>query len=696
MNVNRIALLFTLTLVTLSAGPAVMAEEPQPLALFDFTAGKPLQGADLSDAWATVTPTGALRIQTGHEKPWPGVTIKAPAGKWDLWRYRLILMDVKNTGGNSVTVNLRVDNPGADGVKNCITENITVAAGESLTMTAHIFSSQYRLSEDVEIIGMRGFPVHSGKVDTSNITQLVVFVTKPTADHCFEISNIRAVGGVRTIDAEKLFPMIDEFGQFMHADWPGKTGSVEDMKKHAAAEKQQFAGNGRPSDRDKYGGFTKGPAFRGTGLFRVEKYGGKWWIIDPAGRLFWSHGIDCVGMGNMTPISDREHYFQGLPESNSASAKFYGTGSWAPHGYYKDHSPYKTFDFSGANLMRKYGQDFGDVFAEITHRRLASWGLNTIANWSSSSIYRLRKTPYVVTISFNSRYLEGSQGYWGKFYDVFDPSFRQKLADRLKGEVNNSAGDPWCLGYFVHNELAWGDETSLAVAALVSPAEQPAKKVFVDDLKAKYASIDKLNQSWGSSYGDFDAVLNSTTAPDKDKVAEDLHAFYSKTAETYFRVINEEVKRIAPDQLYMGCRFAWVNDRAVRAAAKYCDIISFNRYSYSVASQGLPEGIDKPIIIGEFHFGALDRGMLHTGLRQAVSQADRARKYTDYVLGALENPLIVGTHWFQYKDQATTGRGDGENYQIGFIDIADRPYPEITTAARAIGEKMYSHRLSAK
>ena len=41
---------------------------------------------------------------------------------------------------------------------------------------------------------------------------------------------------------------------------------------------------------------------------------------------------------------------------------------------------------------------------------------------------------------------------------------------------------------------------------------------------------------------------------------------------------------------------------------------------------------DFPVIIGEFHFGAMDRGMFHTGLRKAVDQEDRAQKYVNYVV----------------------------------------------------------------
>jgi len=501
-----------------------------------------------------------------------------------------------------------------------------------------------------------------------------------------------------------FFPFIDEFGQYIHKDWPGKTHEVSELIAHSEAEQIDLADNPGPSDRNLYGGWTAGPKLRDSGFFHVQKYEGKWWLVDPDGRLFWSHGIDCVRSANATPITDREHYFRNLPGPDSPFAEFYGTGNWAPHGYYKDHFPYKTYDFSQANFLRKYGQDWEKEFAEISHRRLKSWGLNTIANWSDSNIYLgsreagtlMRKTPYVCTIGYDAKRLEGSTGYWGKFYDVFDPSFRRALRNRLSLEKDKTAGDPWCVGYFVDNELAWGDEGSLSLAALISPADQPAKMVFIEDLKAKYETIDQLNNAWGTNHTTWDALLQSQQEPDKNKAWADLTAFYTKTAETYFRTIREELKKVAPNQLYMGCRFAWVNDRAAQAAAKFCDIVSYNRYSYSVEQQRLPDGIDKPIIIGEFHFGALDRGMFHPGLKKTANQQDRAAKYKDYVQGALRNPFIVGTHWFQYKDQPTTGRGDGENYQIGFVDVCDTPYPETVQACREVGYGLYEYRLKAK
>jgi glycosyl hydrolase family 42 (putative beta-galactosidase) len=694
MNAFRTAVCWIIML-TLSGGrlSAAAQDERKPLLLLDFGSQFKADTVTTSDAQAAVTEAGTLRVQTGHAGPWPGVTLKAPAGKWDLSSYETITLDINNRGGKSLTVNCRVDNPDANGTDHCITGHVAVDPNATAKLTVRIFPVPWKLDKPLNLIGMRAAPTHAGKLNTANVTQLVVFVNQPQEDHVFEIDNIRASGQIRVLDSSTFLPFIDPFGQYVHKEWPGKTHSIEELIAYGRAEKQDLEMYPGPDDRDQYGGWASGPQLKATGFFRVQKHKDKWWLVDPNGKLFWSHGIDCVGSGNATPISDRENYCQDLPGADSPFAQFYGTGSWAPHGYYKDHSPYKTYDFSRANLRRKYGESFEHAFADITHHRLRSWGINTIANWSNASIYLMRKTPYVTAISFEAKRVEGSQGYWGKFYDVFDPSFRAKLRERLESQKDRTAGDPWCLGYFVHNELAWGDDTSLAVAALVSPAEQPAKKVFIDDLKAKYETIEKLNEAWGTGHASWEALLQNQKAPGKQKARADLTAFYTKTAETYFATIRDELKKVAPNQLYLGCRFSSVNDRAARAAAKFCDIVCYNRYEYSVAELKLPDDIDMPLIIGEFHFGALDRGMFHTGLRRTENQQDRADKYASYVRGALTNPYIVGTHWFQYKDQATTGRGDGENYQIGFIDICDKPYPEIVRAARDVGYGIYEYRI---
>jgi hypothetical protein len=527
-------------------------------------------------------------------------------------------------------------------------------------------------------------------------------VSRPQEDHTFEISNIRAGGlyappAEAALDPAKFFPFIDEFGQYIHRDWPGKIHSEADFAARREAEAADLQAHREPEDWNQYGGWQGGPQLEATGFFRPAKHEGKWWLVDPEGRLFWAHGVDCVTpYEGGTPLDERDSWFRNLPPADGEFKACYGKSWRSVHGYYVGKQP-RTFDFARANLMRKYGADFVPPFADISHRRLRSWGLNTIANWSDSTIYLQRQTPYTVNLWFDSKQLEGSEGYWGKFRDVFDPSFAANIRQAMAGQVGKSANDPWCIGYFVDNELGWGDETSLAMGALLSPPEQAAKLAFIGDLKTKYGTIEKLNAAWGTQHASWEALQRSRTAPDKQKAAEDLKAFYTRTAETYFKTIRDGIKEAAPHQLYLGCRFAWVNDRAAAAAAKYCDVVCYNLYRPSVADFRPAGGADIPIIIGEFHFGALDRGMFHTGLVAVASQEARAQAYRDYVQGALRNPYFVGSGWFKYMDEATTGRPlDEENYQIGLVDCGDTPYAETVAAVREVGYGMYRLRLEGK
>ncbi len=689
-------LCWQLALLFISGLPAASGTAAE-LVLVDFGRGFDPAKIPTSDATASVVSAGqanALRVRTGHRETWPGITLPASGGTWDLSAYDQVNLPVTNSGANKLTVYCRVDNTGADGTRHCLTESLTLGPGKSGSLIVRLV----RAASDKlggKLFGMRGYPVApgvDGTIDPARVTQMLIFVTKPSEDHQFEIGAIRASGTytpptASTADAEPFFPFIDTFGQYRHRDWPGKTHSVKEMQERREQEEQALAKTPSPAGWDKYGGWADGPKLEATGFFRTQKYEGKWWLVDPEGHLFFSHGIDCVRMRDATPIEGRESWFENFPGQESAFGEFVSSG-FALHGYYAGKTP-RAFSFAGANLARKYGPDHARVYPELIQRRLRSWGINTIGMWSDEATRLLRRTPYVdAASSHGTRMIEGSQGYWGKFPDVFDPSFAQSVKRSVEGR--RSANDPWCLGYFSDNEMSWGDETSLALAALKSPPNQALKQAFITDLKSKYTEIGKLNEAWGQKHASWEAMLNATNTPDQKLAQADLEAFYSRAAECYFRTVREAIKAVAPQQLYLGCRFAWVNPRAAAAAAKYCDVVSYNLYQRSVADFQFNGGADVPLIIGEFHFGALDRGLFHTGLVPVKDQATRARAYTDYVLGARRHPAFVGCHWFQYQDEPTTGRiYDEENYQIGFVDVADTPYAELIEASRAVAAKLY-------
>ncbi len=244
------------------------------------------------------------------------------------------------------------------------------------------------------------------------------------------------------------------------------------------------------------------------------------------------------------------------------------------------------------------------------------------------NIAAFAKTPYVTTVNSSGRQIEGSQGYWGKFTDPFDLKFGESVERSVKARKGTET-DPFCVGYFVDNEISWGEAGSLAKAALLSPKDQPVKAAYIAWLKEKYGDIGKFNAAWQVKLDGWDALEEQAfETPKNDAANEDSNAFYTVICEKYFAEVADAVHRSAPGKLYLGCRFAWTNDLARAAAQKYCDVVSYNFYKREIGDFKPVEGEDKPVIIGEFHFGALDRGMFHTGLVPCDDQNGRANAYT--------------------------------------------------------------------
>jgi hypothetical protein len=640
----------------------------------------------------TLSEQKRIGVKTGMKYDWPGVAVFFKAGEYDLTAYGPLRVTVRNTDTRPLTVSLSVKNrvqkehsPGG---------SITLKPGEEDVIRTNLRLTPWMLDKPIELVGMRGFPaaIEGGPFNVRKTAELHVFLGKPDAPATFEVVKIEAdEAPLVTFKADAFLPFVDAFGQFVHAEWPGKVHAEEELLRAKADEASWLERTPTMPDRNRWGGWAAGPQLRTTGHFRTEKVNGKWWLVDPDGRLFFSHGVDCVRHGADTGVQDRESYFAWLPEKTTPFGAFYGTANWAPHGFYKGKGRFKTFDFARANMLRKYGAAWEISFAELAHERIRAWGLNTVANWSDPKVYLLRRTPYTACLNPSGPRIEGSDGWWGKFPDPFSAEFGDGIRKRaLEQQTVGTANDPWCIGYFVDNELSWGkDDRSLALSTVLSPASQPSKLAMRAWLEKKYATAEALSASWGSSFASWEAFLTSTNKPNMEKCGADLEAFHSQIADQYFRVIRDAVKAAAPDKLYLGCRIAWGSPSVYRAAAKTCDLVSVNIYNRTV-TKDLPEGcVDKPMINGEFHFGALDRGLFHTGLVATKDQQERAECYKAFVTACLKHPRYVGTHWFQWRDQALTGRGDGENYQIGFLTVTDQPYPELVMAAREVAATMY-------
>jgi len=515
--------------------------------------------------------------------------------------------------------------------------------------------------------------------------------------------------GMRTMPPEGASAngIIDKYGQYANTDWPGKIHSDADLAKQLDIERRDLATHAGPTDRDEYGGWAQGPQLKSTGFFRTEKVDGKWWLVTPTGHLFFSVGVDTVTDVSATFITGREQLFGSLPEHASGLGRHYNKAHAFSHAVKSDG---ETYDFYRANLERKYGSDFDATWPDTAFSRMKSWGFNTLGDWSNRRLWHLDKMPYTadMTVSGDFHKVSSGENHWGKMPDPFDPKFAEAARSRLKGIAALVKHDPWCLGYFVDNELSWRGfgktgEYSLAIGTLTEDTDaSPAKQAMIEMLKGRYSSVDKLNAAWNTRYASWADLDRPVIVGDdvNSKQIADLNAFVELYAEQYFKVVSQYMHAADPDHLYLGCRIAILpNQRPMpalfEAASKYCDVISFNYYNDKLSPDqfALFQDLSKPLLIGEFDSIATDHGTFWEGIYNAKTQSGRAEAYKRFVDSVALNPALVGCHWYEYLDQPVTGRvWDGENGGMGFVDVGDTPYPELVSAAREENDHIYTIR----
>jgi hypothetical protein len=149
---------------------------------------------------------------------------------------------------------------------------------------------------------------------------------------------------------------------------------------------------------------------------------------------------------------------------------------------------------------------------------------------------------------------------------------------------------------------------------------------------------------------------------------------------------------VDPDHLNLGIRYHTVPPSWALAGMRSFDVFSMNCYESKVKAAEMERAaalLEMPVLVGEWHFGALDVGLPGSGIGRVHTQADRARAYRVYLEDAAARPWCVGVHYFILYDQSALGRFDGECYNIGFFDVCNRPYELLCDAARTSHERLY-------
>ncbi|MDR2763762.1 MAG: beta-galactosidase [Tannerella sp.] len=470
---------------------------------------------------------------------------------------------------------------------------------------------------------------------------------------------------------------VDRFGQWTMRDWPGKIKSETELKQKMVQVEKSAAKATYPKGWSRYGGL-KALRFESTGFFRVQHDGRRWWFVDPDGYAFLSAGINCITARQSGVYNGMEDLLEWMPDRNGEFASIYEEGE------------HKRIDYYKANQIRVYGDQWLDKWLVTTPGLMKKWRFNTVGNWADGGFAQKSGLPYVYHMGempvTNIR-------LYRDFPDVFSPEYRD-LAAKYARQLSPSKEDKLLIGYFLCNEPKWafGDNV-LAREMFATPQLSYTKLRFVAWLKEKYRQTADFNAAWNVSYASIDELLMQTFKKDPSETSEtDFREFTALMVEEWIRIICEETKKVDPNHLNLGMRYAWISSDVLVKPARHFDVLSMSAYTapFPPPTEEISRISGRPVLLSEWHFGsALDGNLPTSGLQTVISQAERGEAYRTYAENGFSRPEIIGMHWFQWTDQPLLGRGDGENYNIGLLDACSLPYTELTEAARIAHENMY-------
>jgi hypothetical protein len=328
-----------------------------------------------------------------------------------------------------------------------------------------------------------------------------------------------------------------------------------------------------------------------------------------------------------------------------------------------------------------------DVWAETIRARLLEWGFNHLGAWSFAE--EKIGLPYIANLDLGRL----SKALW---FDPFDPALGKQVKEWARRLTAPHRERGLRIGYFPDNEVGWWN-AALFTFYLAKGWENRTKRRLWQLLYHHYeGEWQKLLDDWVPP-----GEIRGFTALQRAGVTLKLrpggwgikviNEFTYLCAERYYKLIHAALRAADPHALIFSDRLPiYYSQDAVRAMAPYVDAVAVN---YNVDGPdgwvahyffaGLTALTGKPILVSEFFCAAMDNrsGNKNTGhLLTVATQAERETVVERALQNFARFPHVVGTHWFQYHDEPRGGRPDGEDYNLGLVDIYDRPYTEVVEA----------------
>jgi hypothetical protein len=387
--------------------------------------------------------------------------------------------------------------------------------------------------------------------------------------------------------------------------------------------------------------------------FSIRTQDGVTWLADSSGQHYFSFGINVANRGEDHVSADSEPRMEA---GERAASSGYRASS-----FYSNHMEW----------------------AAATARRLDRWGFNTIGGWSDWEL--LRKVPGAQFAHTPVLHIGAAAG--APWRDMWNTRWLEimEAAPREKIRVSDSR----VIGHYSDNELDWWNG-ALFRHTLDHPASSGQRQRLVELLREQYEDdwsllLDDFEPEGATSFEELNQAGQVYLRPGSSGISS-YRRFLGMIAAQYYRTTSEIIRSKAPQGLLLGDRFRTsYYPELVRAAAAETDVISTNlKASWNDGTfarfylDSLHSLSGKPIIVSEIYLASTENRSGNRnrkgGFPTVMTQDERAAAARRSLLELAGLPYVVGVDWFQYYDEPPGGRFDGEDFNMGLVDIDDRPY----------------------
>jgi hypothetical protein len=345
-------------------------------------------------------------------------------------------------------------------------------------------------------------------------------------------------------------------------------------------------------------------------------------------------------------------------------------------------------------------------WAEAAFKRLESWKFTTVGGWSDYSALTQCRDGDVAFIPV----LAVGMTAGAPWRDMWDTNIIARMHEIARDQILPLRGEPRVLGYYSDNEMGWWNATLFRMTLEQAPASGQRQRLLqllreiyhnnwaelVKDFEVDgVGSFEELEQGSKSAPTNVGGYGMLYLRPGNQGI-HTYRRFIGLMAERYYSLVREIIHTYDPRGLVLGDRYqSFYYPEVARASGPWLDASSSNLNAawndgnfprFYLDTLHVLTG--KPIMVSEFYMAAQQNRSGNKNDSSAfptvTTQAERAAGFRNTLQALVRTPYVVGADWFQYYDEPTHGRGDGENYNFGLVDIHDQPYEPLTAAARAL------------